>query len=470
MYFELDGTFPNHEANPIEAGQPAATSRRGGGRGRRHRPRVRRRRRPLLPRRRAATWCRPSTLTALIATRRLAEEPGATVIHNLITSRAVPEIVTELGGGRPTRVGHSFIKATMAETGPIFGGEHSGHFYFRDFWRAGSGMLAALHALAALAETDRRCRGCSPSSRRYVLSGEINSGSPTRRVIDALEAEYAGRDGVTTDRLGRPHREPRRLDVQRPPVQHRPLLQSTPRADHETMAERPWRRRARPDHPGSDREPRPRAAADHRLPPCCRADEVRARLVCTVRAGLPGARRHPRAPGRRSPQTRLTPTAPATWFDESRLDDEAVLEVGTAGCVSLAETGARVRRAAGDAAEATRRPVRGAEELARPARRRRRRGLPPARAGPEPWCPVRSWPGPTPACPAGPSLDLVVVVSHDGGDDAQTATAVAEAVLPPAARSSSLSARVLVADHAAGGAGAPSCPRRRVTSSPPWSS
>ena len=97
----------------------------------------------------------PSTLTALIAARELAKEPGATVIHNLITSRAVPEIVTELGGTPVrTRVGHSFIKARMAETEAIFGGEHSGHFYFRDFWRADSGMLAALHALAALAETD----------------------------------------------------------------------------------------------------------------------------------------------------------------------------------------------------------------------------------------------------------------------------------------------------------------------------
>ena len=98
----------------------------------------------------------PSTLTALIAARELAKEPGATVIHNLITSRAVPELVAELGG-KPvrSRVGHSYIKATMAETDAIFGGEHSGHFYFRDFWRADSGMLAALHALAALAESDR---------------------------------------------------------------------------------------------------------------------------------------------------------------------------------------------------------------------------------------------------------------------------------------------------------------------------
>ena len=131
----------------------------------------------------AASWStsragrsRPSTLTALIAARELAKEPGATVIHNLITSRAVPEIVTELGGTPVrTRVGHSFIKATMAETGAIFGGEHSGHFYFRDFWRADSGMLAALHALAALAETDQPLSELLADYERYVASGEINS-------------------------------------------------------------------------------------------------------------------------------------------------------------------------------------------------------------------------------------------------------------------------------------------------------
>ena len=125
----------------------------------------------------------PSTLTALIAARELAKEPGATVIHNLITSRAVPEIVAELGGTPVrTRVGHSFIKATMAETDAVFGGEHSGHFYFRDFWRADSGMLAALHALAALAETDvpavRAARRRTTATRSAARS---TPRSPTRR-------------------------------------------------------------------------------------------------------------------------------------------------------------------------------------------------------------------------------------------------------------------------------------------------
>ena len=203
MYFELDGTFPNHEANPIEpenlrdlqarvvaegadiglafdgdADRCFLVDERGG-------------------------LVSPSTLTALIATRELAKEPGATVIHNLITSRAVPEIVSELGGSPVrTRVGHSYIKATMAETGAIFGGEHSGHFYFRDFWRADSGMLAALHALAALAETERPLSDLLAEFERYVLSGEINSEVANQAaVMDALEASYSGTDGITTDRL-----------------------------------------------------------------------------------------------------------------------------------------------------------------------------------------------------------------------------------------------------------------------------
>ena len=203
MYFELDGTFPNHDANPIEAenlrdlqarvlaeGADVGLAFDGDAD-----------RCFLVDERGEAVS--PSTLTALIAARELAKEPGATVIHNLITSRSVPEIVTELGGTPVrTRVGHSFIKATMAETDAIFGGEHSGHFYFRDFWRADSGMLAALHALAALAETDQTLSQLLADYERYPLSGEINSTvADPAAVIAALETEYAGRDEVTTDRL-----------------------------------------------------------------------------------------------------------------------------------------------------------------------------------------------------------------------------------------------------------------------------
>src|SRR6201999_2497049 len=137
----------------------------------------------------------PSTLTVLIAARELAKHPGSIVIHNLITSRAVPEIVTELGGTPVrTRVGHSIIKATMAETDAVFGGEHSGHFYFRDFSRADSGMLAALHGLAALAETDRPLSRLLDDYERYTPSGEINSRvDDPQAVLDESEKAYADR-------------------------------------------------------------------------------------------------------------------------------------------------------------------------------------------------------------------------------------------------------------------------------------
>jgi phosphomannomutase len=142
-------------------------------------------------------------VTALIAARELAKQPGATIIHNLITSRAVPEIVTERGG-KPvrTRVGHSFIKATMAETDAVFGGEHSGHFYFRDFWRADSGMLAALHVLAALAESDAPLSESLAPYSRHVASGEINSEVDDQQaVLDRIEEQWGSRPGVTLDHL-----------------------------------------------------------------------------------------------------------------------------------------------------------------------------------------------------------------------------------------------------------------------------
>ena len=145
----------------------------------------------------------PSTLTALIAARELAKQPGATVIHNLITSRFVPELVTDLGGTPVrTRVGHSFIKATMAETDAAFGGEHSGHFYFRDFWRADSGMLAALHTLAALAADDRPLSELLADYQRYRLSGEINSEvAEPRATLADVESAYAATPGATVDHL-----------------------------------------------------------------------------------------------------------------------------------------------------------------------------------------------------------------------------------------------------------------------------
>jgi len=203
MYFELDGSFPHHEANPIdpatlvdlqarvvEEGADVGLAFDGDAD-----------RCFLVDERGVAVS--PSTLTSLIAERELRRHPGSVVIHNLITSRAVPELVTELGGTPVrTRVGHSFIKARMAETDAVFGGEHSGHFYFRDFWRADSGMLAALHALAALAETDRPLSALLAEHERYAGSGELNSTvDDPAAVLAALEASYSGRDDVTLDGL-----------------------------------------------------------------------------------------------------------------------------------------------------------------------------------------------------------------------------------------------------------------------------
>jgi phosphomannomutase len=176
MYFELDGSFPNHEANPIDPANTADLQAK-----------VRELGADLgLAFDGDADRCfvidergevvSPSVLTALIAERELVKHPGATIIHNLITSRAVPEAVAENGGTAVrTRVGHSFIKAEMARTGAVFGGEHSGHFYFAEFWNADSGMLAALHALAALGGQDGTLSQLLASYDRYAASGEINS-------------------------------------------------------------------------------------------------------------------------------------------------------------------------------------------------------------------------------------------------------------------------------------------------------
>ena len=208
LYFELDGTFPNHEANPldpanlvdlqrlvVESGADVGLAFDGDA------DRcfvVDERGEPVTP----------SAVTALVAARELAKEPGSTIIHNLITSRVVPELVAEQGG-KPvrTRVGHSFIKQQMAETGAVFGGEHSAHYYFRDFWGADSGMLAALHVLAALAAQDGPLSELMSSYNRYAASGEINStvadaAERTEAVVAAFEDRAVSidrLDGVTVD-------------------------------------------------------------------------------------------------------------------------------------------------------------------------------------------------------------------------------------------------------------------------------
>jgi phosphomannomutase len=205
LYFELDGSFPNHEANPIDPAnlrdlqemvlaEAADLGLAFDGDADRC----------FVVDERGAVVT-PSTLTALIAVRELARHPGSTVIHNLITSRAVAEVVRE-NGGEPvrTRVGHSYIKQVMAQTGAVFGGEHSGHFYFRDFWRADSGMLAALHVLAALGSTPEGTtlsRLLAPYDR-YAVSGEVNSTvSDAADRMAAVEAAFTAEPGVTLDHL-----------------------------------------------------------------------------------------------------------------------------------------------------------------------------------------------------------------------------------------------------------------------------
>ncbi len=203
LYFELDGTFPNHEANPIDPKnlvdlQAAVTE---------HQADV------GLAFDGDADRCAvidengdpvsASAVTALVAARELAKHPHETVIHNLITSRAVPEIVAE-HGGRPvrTRVGHSFIKAEMARTGAVFGGEHSAHYYFRDFWYADTGMLAAMHLLAALGEQEQPLSRLAADYHRYPSSGEINSRVADQRgKLAEAQRAYQDRDGVSIDLL-----------------------------------------------------------------------------------------------------------------------------------------------------------------------------------------------------------------------------------------------------------------------------
>ena len=202
LYFELDGSFPNHEANPLDPANLVDLQRfvvdSGADIG--------------LAFDGDADRCfvvdergqavSPSAVTALVATRELAREPGATIIHNLITSRAVPEMVTE-GGGKPvrSRVGHSYIKALMADSGAIFGGEHSAHYYFRDFWGADSGMLAALHVLAALGGQDRALSELAAGYERYAASGEINfTVADAPAAVAAVLAAF-GPDIVSTDEL-----------------------------------------------------------------------------------------------------------------------------------------------------------------------------------------------------------------------------------------------------------------------------
>ena len=205
MFFELDGNFPNHEANPIEAKNLKDLQKR-----------VKKEKADIgLAFDGDADRCflinekgelvNPSALTSLIAVHQLKTKPGSTIIYNLISSKAVSEVIAENGGiGVRSRVGHSYIKSLMAESGAIFGGEHSGHFYFSNFWRADSGMLAALYALTELMATKNTLSELLKPFNRYVASGEINSKvKNVEKSIELIRKEYGDKylvdelDGLT---------------------------------------------------------------------------------------------------------------------------------------------------------------------------------------------------------------------------------------------------------------------------------
>ena len=203
LHFELDGTFPNHPPDPMDAANLADL------------------RRAVVAERadiglafdgdadrclavdETGALVPPSTVVALVARRLLRSHPGATILYSLTCSRIVPEEIAAAGGvGVRTPVGHSGIKAAMAEHDAIFGGEHSGHYYFRDFWNADSGMLAAVHLLAELAATEAPLSTTVAKLARYATSGEINVTVPDPRVAsEAVGLAFADEPDVTTDHL-----------------------------------------------------------------------------------------------------------------------------------------------------------------------------------------------------------------------------------------------------------------------------
>jgi phosphomannomutase len=204
LYAELDGTFPNHPADPIDPENQrdlkAAVLEHGADIGLAFDGDADR----VFLIDEQAQDVSGSLLTALVAIAMLEREPGAKIVHNLICSWTVPEVIAEHGGEAiRTRVGHSFIKQVMAESGAIFGGEHSGHYYFRENYRADSGLIAAVSALGELSKSDRPLSELLAPLRRYWASGEINSIVDDQQDrIEAIATRYAdGRqdrlDGLT---------------------------------------------------------------------------------------------------------------------------------------------------------------------------------------------------------------------------------------------------------------------------------
>jgi phosphomannomutase len=206
LFLDLDGTFPNHPADPIDPENQrdlkAAVLEHGADLGLAFDGDADR----VFVVDETAEGVSGSLVTALVAERMLEREPGARIIHNLITSWVVPEVVRE-HGGEPvrTRVGHSFIKKVMAETGAVFGGEHSGHYYFRDNFRADSGLIAALIVMERLSDPGVKLSDILRPYRRYAASGEINSrvADATAKIEEVAAAFADGRqdrtDGLTVE-------------------------------------------------------------------------------------------------------------------------------------------------------------------------------------------------------------------------------------------------------------------------------
>jgi phosphomannomutase len=207
LYAELDGNFPNHPADPIQPENlvdlKAKVLSEGADIGLAFDGDADR----VFLVDDNAEPVSGSTTTALIAKRMLIAHPEATILYNLICSKSVPELISEMGGTAiKTRVGHSFIKAEMARTNAVFGGEHSGHYYFRDNFRADSGMIAALNVLAEMGESGMSLSEIRKGLERYVDSGELNTKvKDPSKVIDFVERAYEGRaqadhmDGLTLD-------------------------------------------------------------------------------------------------------------------------------------------------------------------------------------------------------------------------------------------------------------------------------
>ncbi len=202
LFGELDGSFPNHPADPIQPANLVDLKRtvieRGADVGLAFDGDADR----VFLVDEQAESVSGSLTTALVAVSMLEKHPGATILYNLICSHVVPEVVAEHGGiGIRTRVGHSFIKQVMAETGAVFGGEHSGHYYYRDNYRADSGIITALVVLELMSRAGRPLSSLLDPFRRYADSGEINTEVPDPPAAVAVVAAHEATAGGSLDRL-----------------------------------------------------------------------------------------------------------------------------------------------------------------------------------------------------------------------------------------------------------------------------